>query len=345
MNRTFLILLLPAALATCTRGRAEAPTPPADTPVAVRVVPVSIERVARPVTATGTLGPKEEVTLSFKVGGVIGRVLVDEGQVVQAGDTLAALDLSEIDAAFTRARSPAEKAERDLARARRLYADSVVTLEQVQNAETGRDVAGAELETATFNRRYAVIVAPAAGVILRRSAEPGELVQPGTAILTLGSRSRGVVVRAGLADRDVVRVRRGDRAVVRFDALPDRALAGTVTEIAAAADPMTGTYRVEVAVPAASGLASGLVGQVEIHPGAARPVALVPVEAVLEADGSRATVFALSADGRRAERRAVTIGFLAGDRVAVVAGLEGVRAVVTDGAAYLADSVVVRVQP
>ena len=343
MNRT--VLLLPLVLATCTRGRAEAPSPPADTPVAVRVAPIAVERVARPVTATGTLGPKEEVTLSFKVGGVIGRVLVDEGETARAGDTLAALDLSEIDAAVSRARSAAQKAERDLARARRLYADSVATLEQVQNAETGRDVAVAELETATFNRRYAVIVAPAAGVILRRGAEPGELVQAGLPIFAFGSRSRGVVVRAGLADRDVVRVRRGDRAEVRFDALPDRALDGTVTEIAAAADAMTGTYRVEVTVPGASGLASGLVGQVEIRPSAAPPVTLVPIEAVLEADGSHATVFAIGPDGHHAERRTVTIAFLAGNRVALAGGLEGVRAVVTDGAAYLDDGAAVRVQP
>ena len=196
MNNTTLAPLLSLVLAAC--GRADS-RPPADIPVPVRVAAVSIEAVTRPVTATGTLGPKEEVTLSFKVGGVIGRILVDEGQSVRAGDTLALLDLSEIDAGVTRARSAAEKAERDVARARRLYTDSVATLEQVQNTETARDVAGAELETALFNRRYAVIVAPAAGVILRRSAEPGELVQPGTPILTLGSRSRGVVVRPPIA--------------------------------------------------------------------------------------------------------------------------------------------------
>ena len=218
MYRTPITLFLSLALVACARGRAAAP--PASDAVAVRVAPVSVDRIAPPVTATGTLGPKEEVTLSFKVGGVISRIFVDEGRAVRAGDTLAQLDLSEIDAAVVRARSAAEKAERDLTRAKRLYADSVATLEQAQNAQTGRDVAHAELETTLFNRRYAVIVAPASGLILRRSAEPGELVQAGKAILTLGSHARGVVVRAGLADREVVRVRRGDRAVVRFDALP-----------------------------------------------------------------------------------------------------------------------------
>src|SRR6266446_7822800 len=146
MNRFALTLLLSLVLAACGRGRAVAP--PAGDAVVVRVAPVSVDRIAPPVTASGTLGAKEEVTLSFKVGGVVSRIFVDEGRAVRAGDTLAELDLSEIDAAVARARSAAEKAERDLTRARRLYADSVATLEQAQNAQTGRDVAHAELETA-----------------------------------------------------------------------------------------------------------------------------------------------------------------------------------------------------
>jgi membrane fusion protein, multidrug efflux system len=345
MNRVLSILLLSFGIAGCARGRAAAPDAREKTLVAVRVGRVAFELVTRPVTATGTLGPKEEVPLSFKVGGVIAQMRVDEGQSVRAGDTLALLDLSEIDAAVVRARSAADKAERDLTRAQRLYGDSVATLEQAQNAATGRDVARAELETATFNRRYAIIVAPASGVILKRSAEPGELVQAGIPILKLGSHARGVVVRAGLADRDVVRVRLGDRAMVRFDAFPDRTFEGTVTELAGASDPMTGTYDVEVTIPAASRLASGLVGQVEIRPAATHRVALIPIESLLEADGSHATVFAVSADGRRAERRSVTIAFLTGDRVAVTSGLEGVTAVVTDGAAYLDDGATLRIRP
>lgn len=328
--------------AACAPGGAE--TAPADEARVVHAAEVAHERLAPPITATGVLGPKEEIALSFKVGGVVARILVNEGDVVRSGDTLAALELREIDAAVARARSAAEKADRDLARARRLYADSVATLEQVQNAETGATAARAELETAEFNRRYAVIVAPATGVILRRSVEPGELLSVGTPVVTLGSHARGAVVRAGLADRDVVRVRRGDRAVVRFDALPDREFPGTVTEIAAAADPATGTYRVEIGV-AALGLASGLVGQVEIRPAPSREMAIVPIEALLEADGARATVFALDSTGGRALRRQVTIAFLHGDRVAIADGLDGVRRVVTDGAAYLEDGEAVRVRP
>ncbi len=335
MNRLALLALPVLALAAAGCTDAASKVRPADDPIPVRVAPVTREATALPVTATCTLEPKEDVALSFKVGGVVARVLVDEGAHVQAGQMLAALDLGEIEPAVARARVAAEKAERDFQRASRLYADSVATLEQMQDAGTARDAARAEYEAAQFNRRHAVILAPAAGVILRREAEPGEVVTAGKTILSLGSRTRGMVVSAGLADRDVARLKLGDRATARFDALPGRAFAGRVTEIGAAADPATGTYRVEVALPGAADLASGLVGTVEIRPAAASTVALVPVESVLEADDGAATVYTLAADGRRAERRAVRLAFLAGEQVAVRSGLEGASVVVTEGAGRL----------
>lgn len=345
MNRSILLFAaaLAAAAAGCSRGAAE--NRESEKPVPVSVAPVTVDRVAVPVTATGTLGPKDDVTLSFKVGGVVARVLVDEGQHVRAGQLLASLDMGEIDPAVTRARAAAEKAERDYARAQRLYADSVATLEQVENAATARDAARAELDAATFNRRYATITAPADGVILRRAVEPGELAESGSTVLVLGSKARGQVVRIGLADRDVVRIRLGDPATARFDAFPGRAFQGRVREIAAAADPMTGTYRVEVALDSAPTPASGLVGSVEIRPAADQTVALVPAEAVLEADGVRGVVYVLAKDGKHARRRAVTIAFLDGDRVAIASGLAGATSVITSGAAYLDDGGPVEVRP
>ncbi len=344
-TRAIIAVLAAGVAAAACRGASGEAARPAPAAAVVRVTPVSEAVVAPTVTATGTLSPKEAVALSFKIGGVVSRILVDPGATVRQGDTLAVLDLGEIDAAVARAQSATEKADRDLARAERLYGDSVFTLSQLQDTRTQAQVAHADLETALFNRRYAVITAPAAGVILERQAEPGELVSAGRPVLVLGSRARGSVLRVGLADRDVVRVHRGDAAVVRFDALPGREFRGRVGEIAAAAEPATGTYAVEVALPGAGELASGLVGQVEIQPSAGRRATVVPIEALLEADGEEATVYVLSSDGASAERRRITIGFLAGDRVTVTRGLEGARAVITQGAAYLRDGQAVKEVP
>lgn len=336
MNRPslFVLPLLALPLGACTS--APAATRAADTPIAVRVQPVRVERLASPVNATGTLAPRDGVDLSFKVGGVVARVLAEDGARVRAGQLLAALDLGEIDPTVTRAEAAADKAERDHRRVERLYADSVATLAQLQDAGTARDAARAERDAARFNRGHAVIVAPADGVVLRRLAEPGEVVGPGRPVFAFGSRARGQVLRVGLADRDFVRVRLGDRAEVRFDALPDRVFAGTVSEVGASADAATGTYGVEIALAGADGLASGLVGSVEIRPRAEAEVALVPIESLVEAQGGDASVYTLDPAGLRAERRAVKLAFVAGDLVAVRSGLEGVRSVVTEGAGRLA---------
>ena len=343
----FAFALASAALLGCARGRAEEPVSAADRPAVVRAAPVTDTVLARPIVATGTVAPADEIALGFRIGGVIARIAVDAGDSVRVGRTLASLDLREINAALAKARSGAAKAERDLARARRLYADSVVTLAQLQDAETAAEVARADLEAAAFNRRYAVIVAPATGVVLRRAAEPAENIAPGATVLVVGSggAGRGKVLEVGLADRDAVAVRKGDPALARFDALPGRDFAGRITRIGAAADPVTGTYEVEIALDDAGPLAAGLVGRIENHPARRAPATLVPIAAVLEADGAEATVFALSADGARAERRRVTIAFMAGSRVAVTGGLEGASRVLTDGAAYLDDGAAVRVAP
>ena len=340
-----LISSLAVLLLVACRGRDVPPASNGVQPITVRAARVTDTLMARPIVAAGTAAPKDEIALSFKVGGVIEHLRVDPGDVVRAGQVLAALQLQESDATLAKARSAADKAERDLGRAQRLYADSVVTLTQLQDTETMAEQARADLQTAAFNRRYAVIVAPASGTVLRRSAEPGENVPPGTTVLVLGSQARGNVVEVALSDRDVVRVRRGDQARARFDALPGEVFRGQVTQIAAAADEGTGTYSVEVTLRNASSVASGLVGQVDIQSSRSTRTTLVPIEAVLEADGDEATIYALSADSTRAERRRVTVAFIDGGRVAVTHGLEGATAVLTDGAAYLSDGTMVRVTP
>jgi len=203
-------LALATFLAACggdadARGRNVAATTAVTNAIAVRVAPITEDSAAQPVTATGVIALRDEIALSFKIGGVVSQVLAREGESVPAGQLLATLDLREIDAQVAKAQSAAAKAERDLARVSRLQADSVATRQQLEDATTAAEVARADLQTAMVNRQYARIVAPASAVVLHRAAEPGELVSVGSPVLTLGSRSSGTVARVALPDRDVVR--------------------------------------------------------------------------------------------------------------------------------------------
>ena len=211
-------VLVSVVLAACARG--EAAPPPAEAgraPVTVELAEVADTTIALPVEATGMVGAREELPLAFKIGGVVARVLVEDGEVVQAGSLLAELDQLEIGAEVRRAEAGAAQAARELARARALYRDSVISRAALEGAETAADVAEAGVEIARFNRRYAVIRAPAAGTVLRRMAEPGQQLAGGTPVLLFGSARGGQVVRVGLADRDVAQVAVGDPAVVRFE--------------------------------------------------------------------------------------------------------------------------------
>jgi membrane fusion protein, multidrug efflux system len=363
-----LHLVLLAGIAGCAVPEAPAAAENSKA-IPVRLAPVVRERIARPVHATGRIGYAAETRLSFKVGGVIHRILVDDGAPVRRGDLLARLDPREVDAQVSSAESARVKAERDLERARVLRRDDVVPGEVLENATTAAEVARAGASAARFNRRFSEIRAPADGVVLARLVEPGEVVAPGTPVLLVGaadaSRSGAVraraavgrVVRIGVSDRDVVRLAVGDPATIRLDALPGRTLTGAVDEIAPAATPATGVFEVTVRVaddargtaspaPApVAGLASGIVAEVDLAPRATEPVATVPLAALVDADGARGRVFALAADRRHVVAHRVEIAFLIGDRVALAKGLDGVTEVVEDGAPYLDERSLVAVTP
>jgi len=324
------------ALLTIACTSRPAPTAPPLTPV--RAQAATSGPATPPISTNGIVATKDEMRLSFKVGGVIRSILVEEGQSVHKGQRLAEIELTEIDAQVAQARALAEKASRDLARGERLYADQVISLEQLQDLRTQGSLQQAQLRGVEFNRGYSAIVAPQDGVVLRKLSQERELVSAGQVVLTIGAHERGYVVRAALSDRDVVQLKLGDPAEIRMDAYPGQTLAGAISEIASAADERTGLFPVEVRVPSLPApLASGLVARLRIQPASARAAALtyVPISSVVEGDHDRASVFVVSGD--RVQRRPVRIAFIDPAGVALAEGLQPGERVVTDGAPYLQD--------
>ncbi|MGB5131167.1 MAG: efflux RND transporter periplasmic adaptor subunit, partial [Steroidobacteraceae bacterium] len=201
----------------------------------------------------------------------------------------------------------------------------------------------AGLRSALFNARHARIEAPADGVVQRRLAEPDELVAAGQPVLVIGNTGGGWIVRAALSDRDVVHIETGRSAEVTLDAFPGRKFTAIVTEVAAAADPQTGTYELKLAVdPQGERFVQGLVAKVVIADQDTADVPVIPLTALLEADGRAALVFVV-ADGGHARRVAVQTGRLLGDRIEIITGLAAGDRVVTEGAAWLDDDDAVRV--
>lgn len=309
--------------------------------VRVTAVDVRVAPVAEPIRATGMLVDERQLELGFASGGVVQQVAFEEGALFRRGAQLARLDLSAIDAQLSAANAGLVKAERDLARVSTLRASGALAVQPEDHARTGRDVAEAQLRGARFARRHAVLVAPDDGVVLRRLADAGETLGAGTPVLVVALATAGRVARVRLSDRDVVRLQLGDRAEVLLDAFPGRVLAATVKTLAVAPDPQTGLYDVELALPALAELGdravAGLLARATLAPSDVQSLAVIPIEALVEADDDRATIWVLDAQNH-ATRRDVRIAFLLGDEVAVRSGLDGARRVVGAGAPYVRES-------
>jgi multidrug efflux pump subunit AcrA (membrane-fusion protein) len=148
------LLISIGALAGCSSASEEAP-PPA-TPV--RVAEAAEGPAAPTIRTNGMLANEDEFQLSFKVGGVIESISVSAGDRVRRGQKLAEIEQTEIDAQVEQARQAHAKAQRDVERGERLYADQVISLEQLQDLRTQSAVTEAALQAAQFNRSYAAIV-------------------------------------------------------------------------------------------------------------------------------------------------------------------------------------------
>jgi RND family efflux transporter MFP subunit len=313
--------------------------------ITVKTSPVKKEYIAFPIHTNGILASPEEIKLSFKVGGIVEAILVDEGERVREGQLLAQLEKSEIEAMAKQARSAYEKAERDFSRVSSLFQDSVATLEQKQDTETALKVARSNLDIAEFNLKYASIIAPADGKILKRMAENNELVSPGVPIFFFGSTEGAWIIRSGVSDRDIVHIHYGDSASIQFDAYPTQKFSARVTEIAQAADPYTGTFEIEFTLEEEQqNLIFGFVANIEIHPSRGRDYYLIPVEALAEADANIGTVFYIDAGSNIARKRSVEIVRIFNCQVAILSGLEKIQQVITEGSAYLREGSLIELQ-
>jgi len=299
------------------------------------------------VKAIGRLASNKEVKLSFKIGGVIDFIKADEGKYIKKGQTIAALRTNEIDAQVMKARQALDKAERDLARVKSMFEEEAATIENVEDLTTLVEVSKADLDIALFNQKYAKIVSPISGRVLRRLAEPNELIGPGQPIfLVASSEGKAFVFKASLSDKDVAQIQYNDGVKAYFDAFPGEEFSGKVSLIAESADPRTGTFEVEINLGSnGKRLRNGLFGRVEIQPSQKTNYLTIPMDALVEADAAKMTIFIPSADQATAQEVTVKPLRIFGNQIAIeIPEGEPITSVITSGAPYLIDGDSIRIK-
>lgn len=304
----------------------------------VRVAMVDAVQYAGTVSGVGTVALRRETSLGFTSAGRIARVTVNEGDVVRRGQVLAALDTTTVAADLMRARAERERAAAEYRRSEGLMAQGWITRPRLESAKSALSAADASVQAASFQTNNARIVAPGSGVVLARLAEPGQVVPAGSPILVVGEAASGYVLRVPLSDRDVARLTEGAPAQVRLAALGNQPIAGRVIEIAGRGNPNTGTFAVEVALPADARLRSGQIGEVDITASTQIVSAItVPATAIFSARAGQGFVYVVDRASRRAQLRRVMIAEATDGGIQVTGGLNRGELIATSRVDQLKD--------
>jgi RND family efflux transporter MFP subunit len=232
-----------------------------------------------------------------------------------------------------------DKAQRDYERVGNLYRDSVATLEQLQNAKTGKEIAEQQLSSAKFNLSFSEIRARADGVVLRKMANAGQIVGPGVPVVQTSSKGQSDwLLKVAVSDNEWSSISINDSVIILTDAYKGRKINGFVSAKSENADPMTGSFTIEIKLVDGKTLniASGMFGKATIT--TRNPVSgwQIPYDALMDGNGGNGFVFATN-DKKVVSKVPVVISNIGKDWVNVSEGLENYEYLVTSGSAYLTD--------
>jgi HlyD family secretion protein len=312
----------------------------------VTVVVPGRQQVAGVISATGTLAARVDMPVGIAgEGGMVARVLVQPGQWVGAGQTLAVIERSvqsqeaqRLAANIEVARADARLAQQELDRAQALVGRGFVSRADVERRTAARDAANARVRVAQAQlgeTRARIgrldIRSPAAGLVLDRNVEPGQVVSAGSGALFRIARGGEMEMLAQLPESDLARLRAGVPATVT-PVGSAQSFQGSVWQVSPIIDPQSRQGVARVAVPYNPALRPGGFASASIVSGSV-DAPLLPESAVLNDD--RGSYVYVVDNKNTVQRRPVRVGSVTDEGVVVVEGLSGNERVVLSAGAFL----------
>lgn len=303
----------------------------------------SVESV---ISTNGSVAARREMPVGVVgEGGQVLSVQVEPGQWVKQGQVLAVIDRAvqtqqaeALAASIRVAQADAALAQSDLTRAEALVSRGFVSKADMDRKRATRDAAQARVRVAQAQYREATarnnrlnIVAPAAGLVLTRDVEPGQIVGSGSGVLFRVARGGEMEMLAQMAEADLQRVKVGARAVVS-PVGTDLKIDGQVWQLSPVIDPDTRQGIVRIALPYHPLLRPGGFADARLTVGMGE-APLLPESAVLSSPEGN---YVLIVDGKnRVQRRDVTVGTVTDQGVSIASGLNGDEKVVVLAGAFL----------
>lgn len=310
---------------------------------AVTVEKPKREKVTQRIQLTGDVIPVQQASIFSKVSGTLDRMYVNIGSAVKSGQLLALIDTTELVQQFQQTQATYYNTRASYQRTKELLEGSLVSKQDLDNAEATMKVALANYDNAKTRLGYARITAPFSGIITKRFMDPGAVVTtPTNATLFTLMDYDTVKVVVNILEKDFQLVHIGTRAVITVDAFPGKEHSGVLARLSQAIDLSTRTMTAEIDIPNASMLLRpGMYTNVLLLV-AERPHQItVPTQALLHDD---AGFYVYAAKDNSAHRMNVNIGVEQGGRTEILDGLQDDQDVIIMGQQLVKDGGPVKVQ-
>jgi membrane fusion protein (multidrug efflux system) len=298
-------------------------------PVPVSVAAVETGTVSSYIRATANLVPDNEVKVLADTDGRIARLLVDEGDWVSRGQTLAMLDREDTAIDLAKRQVKSENSRLAYQRGERMLREGLISQETFEKLRMENEMARQEVAEAHYRIGKTAVRAPFAGRITGRRVEQGQHVQSAEEMFTLAD-FEPLVADIHLPERDVLGLQPGRAARITLKADESVRFGGRIRQVSPVVDPATGTVKVtvEAVAPLPAAVRPGGFVTIDVVRESRPGALLVPREAVLR-ELQSAHVFV--AKNGIAEKRAVTLGLEEGERVQALSGLAAGERVIVAG--------------
>lgn len=335
----WLLICAAVLLSGCERSL----PPPASPPVALVALVTEVPQSEAAGTYSGEVRARFESKLSFRVPGKIVSRHVHLGDEVKPGQVLAELDHVDLraslanaeqalSAAQTRLTYAAQQRDRNLAQAK----EDLVSRAEVEQTESAFAVAQADLlqaraaQTIAGNQfAYTSLVADHAGIITAEDAEVGSVVTAGQPVFGFAFANQRDVFIDVPEDR-IGALQVGAKAKIELTSAPGAALAGTVREIALAADPQSRTFRVKVQLPDTAPVRIGMTAVVAFPATGTTNAWRIPASALFH-DGEVPAIWVVEGPDHHLVLQRVKVASYGADTVTLTDGARAGQMVLVEG--------------
>jgi membrane fusion protein (multidrug efflux system) len=304
--------------------------------VPVEVAAVILGDISSYFTGTATLEAEKETEVVAKVGGVVSRIYVEEGDYIKRGQALAKLDDEKLSVQMEQATANLKKLETEYQRSVELYDERLISDQDFQRAGFEYESQKATYDLQRLELEYTSIRSPISGVVSERMIKVGNMLGINQPVFRVTDLDPLLAV-LHVPERLVGELKVGQISKLSVDALADETFAGQVERISPVVDPSTGTIKVTVTVYDASRrLKPGMFARINIVNDVHTSTVLAPREAIIEED-KETSVFVVR--DSTVFKQDIETGYVNSIYIEVTSGLMVGDTVVTLGKGSLKDSV------